>query len=47
VVLQDLCSVDLSEHVLIGLSDRIAFHEAANALDPAHATPTTCLSALS
>ncbi|ARF54606.1 esterase/lipase family protein [Streptomyces gilvosporeus] len=45
VVLQDLCPVDLSEHVAIGLTDRIAFHETANALDPAHATPTTCASA--
>ncbi|WP_329130369.1 lipase family protein [Streptomyces sp. NBC_01476] len=47
VVLQHLCAVDLSEHVAIGLTDRIAFHEAANALDPAHATPSTCLSAFS
>jgi triacylglycerol esterase/lipase EstA (alpha/beta hydrolase family) len=47
VVLQDLCPLDVSEHVTIGLTDRIAFHEAANALDPAHATPTTCLSAFS
>lgn len=47
VVLQNLCPVDISEHVAIGLTDRIAFHEAANALDPAHATPTTCLSAFS
>ncbi|MBD0738341.1 esterase/lipase family protein [Streptomyces sp. CBMA29] len=47
VVLQKLCPVDVSEHVAIGLTDRIAFHEAANALDPAHATPTTCLSAFS
>ncbi|MFJ2637034.1 esterase/lipase family protein [Streptomyces sp. NPDC087422] len=47
VVLQNLCPVDVSEHVAIGLTDRIAFHEAANALDPAHATPTTCLSAFS
>ncbi|MGW5660488.1 esterase/lipase family protein [Streptomyces sp. NPDC003758] len=47
VLLQDLCGVDLSEHVMIGLSDRIAFHEAANALDPAHATATTCASAFS
>ncbi|MFJ9850749.1 esterase/lipase family protein [Streptomyces sp. NPDC101150] len=45
VVLQDLCPADLSEHVAIGLADRIAFHETANALDPAHATPTTCASA--
>jgi triacylglycerol esterase/lipase EstA (alpha/beta hydrolase family) len=47
VLLQDLCPLDLSEHVAIGLFDRIAFHEVANALDPAHATPTTCASALS
>lgn len=47
VILQDLCPLDVSEHVAIGLTDRIAFHEAANALDPAHATPTTCLSAFS
>jgi triacylglycerol esterase/lipase EstA (alpha/beta hydrolase family) len=47
VVLQNLCPVDVSEHVAIGLTDRIAFHEAANALDPAHATQTTCLSAFS
>lgn len=47
VLLQDLCPVDLSEHLAIGLADRIAFHEAANALDPANATPTTCASALS
>ncbi len=47
VVLQDLCAADISEHVAIGLTDHIAFHEAANALDPAHATQTTCLSALS
>ncbi|WP_432094980.1 esterase/lipase family protein [Streptomyces sp. bgisy100] len=47
VVLQDLCSVDLSEHVAIGLLDRIAFHETANALDPAHATQTNCLSVFS
>ncbi|MFH8572171.1 esterase/lipase family protein [Streptomyces sp. NPDC017993] len=44
VLLQDFCSADRSEHVAIGLFDRIAFHETANALDPAHATPTTCAS---
>ncbi|MCL6738765.1 esterase/lipase family protein [Streptomyces neyagawaensis] len=44
VVIQDLCAVDLSEHAAIGLLDRIAFHEVTNALDPARATPTTCLS---
>lgn len=47
VLLQDLCALDLSEHVAIGLFDRIAFHEVANALDPAHTTPTTCASAFS
>ncbi|MFG3006011.1 esterase/lipase family protein [Streptomyces calvus] len=47
VLLQDLCPVDLSEHMAIGLFDRIAFHEVANALDPAHAEPTTCASAFS
>ncbi|MFJ6659210.1 lipase family alpha/beta hydrolase [Streptomyces sp. NPDC091377] len=47
VLLQDLCPVDLSEHVAIGLFDRIAFHEVANALDPARAKPTTCASAFS
>ncbi|MFF1680451.1 esterase/lipase family protein [Streptomyces sp. NPDC058256] len=46
VLLQDLCAVDLSEHAAIGLLDRIAFHEVANALDPSHATATTCLSVL-
>ncbi|QTD97602.1 esterase/lipase family protein [Streptomyces cyanogenus] len=47
VLLQDLCALDLSEHLAIGLFDRIAFHEVANALDPAHATETSCASALS
>ncbi|MFK4226911.1 esterase/lipase family protein [Streptomyces sp. NPDC019890] len=47
VLLQDLCAVDLSEHLAIGLFDRIAFHEVANALDPAHATPTNCASVFS
>ncbi|MCB5179979.1 esterase/lipase family protein [Streptomyces antimicrobicus] len=47
VVLQDLCALDLSEHVAIGLTDRIAWHEALNALDPAHAEPTTCASVFS
>ncbi|WSA75901.1 lipase family protein [Streptomyces sp. NBC_01799] len=46
VLLQDLCAVDLSEHVAIGTVDLIAYHEVANALDPAHATPTTCASVL-
>ncbi|MEY9854445.1 triacylglycerol esterase/lipase EstA (alpha/beta hydrolase family) [Catenulispora sp. GAS73] len=42
VLVQDLCPLDVSDHVLIGTVDGVAFHEAANALDPAHATPTTC-----
>ncbi|GAA1155771.1 alpha/beta fold hydrolase [Streptomyces hebeiensis] len=42
VLIQDLCPADVSEHAAIGLLDRIAFHEVANALDPARATPTTC-----
>ncbi|WP_328909316.1 alpha/beta fold hydrolase [Streptomyces sp. NBC_00234] len=46
VLLQDLCAADLSEHVAIGTIDRIAFHEVENALDPAHATPTNCLSVI-
>ncbi|MEU5837840.1 alpha/beta fold hydrolase [Streptomyces diacarni] len=44
VTVQDLCPLDLAEHLAIGLTDRVAWHETANALDPAHATPTTCLS---
>ncbi|WP_367324237.1 esterase/lipase family protein [Streptomyces sp. HUAS ZL42] len=47
VLIQDLCPLDLSEHALIGLTDRIAFHEVANSLDPAHATATTCASVFS
>ncbi|MGW0704477.1 esterase/lipase family protein [Streptomyces sp. NPDC002643] len=46
IVIQDLCALDLSEHAAIGLLDRIAFHEVTNALDPANAMPTTCLSAV-
>jgi triacylglycerol esterase/lipase EstA (alpha/beta hydrolase family) len=42
VVVQDLCPLDVSDHVLVGTVDGIAFHEAANALDPENATPTTC-----
>ncbi|MFD5324502.1 esterase/lipase family protein [Streptomyces sp. NPDC127092] len=44
VLLQDRCALDLSEHVAIATVDRVVFHEVNNALDPAHATPTTCLS---
>ncbi|MGW1212369.1 esterase/lipase family protein [Streptomyces sp. NPDC002499] len=46
VLIQNLCALDLSEHALLGLTDRIAFHEVTNALDPAHATATTCASAV-
>ncbi|MFC8274746.1 esterase/lipase family protein [Streptomyces sp. NPDC057271] len=46
VVIQDKCALDLSEHVAIGTLDRITFHEVENALDPAHATRTTCLSVI-
>lgn len=46
VLIQDRCALDLSEHALLGLTDRIAFHEVVNALDPARATPTTCASAI-
>ncbi|MCT9093135.1 alpha/beta fold hydrolase [Streptomyces sp. ASQP_92] len=46
ILIQDKCALDLSEHVAIGLTDRVAYHEVANALDPAHATPTTCAAAL-
>ncbi|MFI2619443.1 esterase/lipase family protein [Streptomyces sp. NPDC018584] len=44
VTVQDLCRTDVSEHVAVGILDRVAHHEVANALDPAHATPSTCLS---
>ncbi|MFC9273495.1 esterase/lipase family protein [Streptomyces zhihengii] len=46
VLLQDLCPLDLSEHVAIGTVDVIAAHEVANALDPANARRTTCGSVL-
>ncbi|MFE1287966.1 esterase/lipase family protein [Streptomyces sp. NPDC058751] len=47
VLLQNLCALDLSEHVAIGILDRIAYHEVANALDPAHASRTNCASVFS
>jgi hypothetical protein len=43
VLVQDLCPLDISEHATIGLADPVAWHETANALDPAGAEPTTCL----
>jgi hypothetical protein len=47
ILLQNLCAADLSEHVAIGTVDKVALHEVVNALDPAHASPTTCWSAFS
>ena len=44
VLMQDLCLLNISEHLAIALVDRLAFHEVTNALDPANAKPTTCLS---
>ncbi|MBO8185555.1 alpha/beta fold hydrolase [Streptomyces sp. DW4-2] len=44
VTLQELCPLNISEHLAVALADRMAWHETANALDPAHATPTTCFS---
>ena len=44
VLVQDRCPADISEHLTIALVDRVTFHETANALDPAHATPATCFS---
>ncbi|GAA2253358.1 lipase [Streptomyces ruber] len=46
VLIQDLCPADLSDHISLGTTDRITHHEIRNVLDPAHATPTTCASAL-
>ena len=43
VTLQNLCPVDISDHSAVAF-DPIALHEVLNALDPAHATATTCLS---
>lgn len=47
IVLQNLCAVDLSEHVAIGTTDKIVLHEVVNQLDPAHASTTDCWSAFS
>ncbi|GAA2286604.1 lipase [Streptomyces ruber] len=46
LLVQDLCPTDLAIHETLGITDRIAHHEIRNILDPAHATPTTCASAL-
>ncbi|WP_062215001.1 alpha/beta fold hydrolase [Streptomyces sp. NBRC 109706] len=42
VLLQDLCPENESGHMALALSDEMAFHEVANALDPASAEPTGC-----
>lgn len=47
VLVQDLCPIDISLHLTLGTIDRVAFHEAANALDPDHATPANCASMVS
>ncbi len=47
VLVQDLCPIDISMHLTLGTIDRVAFHEAANALDPEHATPANCASMVS
>lgn len=44
VLMQNLCALDISEHLSIALLNRLTFHEVANALDPARARPTDCLS---
>ncbi|MFI5776657.1 esterase/lipase family protein [Nocardia sp. NPDC051570] len=41
IVLQDQCPTDFTEHNELP-SDPVAVHEVLNALDPAHATPSTC-----
>ncbi|MQY22728.1 esterase/lipase family protein [Nocardia macrotermitis] len=41
VVLQDLCPTDFTDHNELP-SDPVAVHEVLNALDPTHATPSTC-----
>ena len=43
VTLQNLCAVDISEHAAMAF-DPVVLHEVENALDPAHATTTTCAS---
>lgn len=43
VTIQDLCATDISEHGAMAF-DPAVLHETENALDPAHATRTNCLS---
>jgi triacylglycerol esterase/lipase EstA (alpha/beta hydrolase family) len=43
VTLQNLCAADISEHAAMAF-DPVVLHETENALDPAHASTTNCLS---
>ncbi|MFL6053385.1 MAG: esterase/lipase family protein [Actinoallomurus sp.] len=43
VTLQNLCPADISEHAAMAF-DPVVLHEIENALDPAHATTSTCFS---
>jgi triacylglycerol esterase/lipase EstA (alpha/beta hydrolase family) len=43
VTLQSLCPADISEHAALAF-DPVVLHEVENALDPAHATKSNCLS---
>jgi triacylglycerol esterase/lipase EstA (alpha/beta hydrolase family) len=43
VTVQNLCPVDISEHAAMAF-DPVVLHEVENALDPAHATASNCLS---
>jgi triacylglycerol esterase/lipase EstA (alpha/beta hydrolase family) len=43
VTLQNLCAADISEHAAMAF-DPVVLHETENALDPAHASATNCLS---
>jgi triacylglycerol lipase len=45
IVVQDVCSLDQSEHLSIAF-DPTAAHEILNALDPAHAGPVPCVAVL-
>lgn len=43
VLVQDQCAADVSEHVSLAY-DRVAHANVRDALDPANATPVSCLS---
>jgi triacylglycerol esterase/lipase EstA (alpha/beta hydrolase family) len=42
ITVQDQCPADFSEHIALA-GDPIAIHDVRNALDPANATPVSCL----